>query len=222
MSGGTSPDFKSIAVFGVTGGTGMEVAKQALQKGHSVVALVRSPDKLDETLKANENFKVIQGSALDSKSVEETVGGADAVVVSLGGRKDNPSVCSDGQKLINQAVLKSPKKPRVVAVTSLGVGDSYPHLGFFTKCFVDWVIRKPIDDKNIQEQLMKDELADNVEWTVVRPGGLSNGAATGKWKTGFQLDGGMVSRADVAGFVVQKLLAKECEFLSKTVGLVNG
>ena len=42
-----SPSRKlKLVVFGATGRTGKEVLKQALQKGHHVTAVVRTPEKL--------------------------------------------------------------------------------------------------------------------------------------------------------------------------------
>ena len=37
--------YPKLAVLGASGPTGQEVVKQALAKGHSVTAVVRSPDK---------------------------------------------------------------------------------------------------------------------------------------------------------------------------------
>ena len=37
----------NLVVFGATGRTGKEVVKQALEKGHHVTAVVRTPEKMD-------------------------------------------------------------------------------------------------------------------------------------------------------------------------------
>lgn len=45
--GDSSPSKKlKLVVFGATGRTGKEVVKQALEKGHHVTAVVRTPEKL--------------------------------------------------------------------------------------------------------------------------------------------------------------------------------
>lgn len=44
-----------LLVMGATGQTGKEVVRQALQDGHSVTAVVRSPEKVTET---HDNLKV--------------------------------------------------------------------------------------------------------------------------------------------------------------------
>ena len=41
-----SKKFK-LVVFGATGRTGKEIVKQALDKGHHVTAIVRTPEKLN-------------------------------------------------------------------------------------------------------------------------------------------------------------------------------
>lgn len=44
-----------IALLGATGPSGIQVVKEALERGHTVTAIVRNPDKLTEK---NENLKV--------------------------------------------------------------------------------------------------------------------------------------------------------------------
>ena len=50
--------------------------------------------------------------------------------------------------------------------------------------------------------------ASDVDWTIVRPGALTNGSATGLVRALTVLEGvtaGKVSRADVAAFIVENL-----------------
>ena len=44
---GVAAKLLKIVVFGATGRTGKEVVKQALEKGHHVTAVVRTPEKVD-------------------------------------------------------------------------------------------------------------------------------------------------------------------------------
>ena len=72
-----------IAIFGATGKTGMELVPLALDAGHTVKALVRTPDKLGE-LRAREGLEVIQGDLLNGDDVHRCVEGVDAVVSAAG------------------------------------------------------------------------------------------------------------------------------------------
>src|SRR5712692_9041195 len=74
----------NLVVLGATGGTGRLVVEQALAAGHTVTALVRSPEKL--TL-SNTNFRVIAGQATDPSAVSRAFDGADAVISALGGTR---------------------------------------------------------------------------------------------------------------------------------------
>jgi hypothetical protein len=71
----------------------------------------------------------------------------------------------------------------------MGVGASYADLNWFGKFFVNTVIKKPIADKTIQEQLIEDELKQ-IDWTIVRPGGLTNGKPLGIYRAGEGISGG--------------------------------
>ena len=51
-----------IAIFGGTGGTGLQLIKQALQVGHHVKALLRTPSKLKIQ---NENIEIIKGDVIE-------------------------------------------------------------------------------------------------------------------------------------------------------------
>ena len=191
-----------IAVFGATGGTGQQVVQQALAAGHSVSALVRDPSRLAAQ---DERLTVVEGDVLDRAKVDETVSGADAVIVSLGNTSNNPDyIVSRGTEVIVDAMTAAGIPMRLIVVSSLGVGESRDQVPFAFKMLMNTVLKKAIDDKERQEALVK---ASGFDWIIVRPGGLTNGPATGSYKAGVdvKLTAGQVSRADVAAFVLLQL-----------------
>jgi uncharacterized protein YbjT (DUF2867 family) len=56
---------KRILVLGATGPTGLAVVREALQRGHVVVAYVRNPSKIPAELTANKNLEVCSPSYTD-------------------------------------------------------------------------------------------------------------------------------------------------------------
>src|SRR5438093_10326483 len=103
----------NLLVLGATGGTGRLVVDQALAAGHTVTALVRSPEKL-ATATSQPNLRVVTGSATDPKSVAGAMKGADAVISTLGG---GGSVIADPTTAIVAAAHESGVR-RVVVLSS--------------------------------------------------------------------------------------------------------
>lgn len=191
-----------IAVFGATGGTGQQVVQQALAAGHSVSALVRDPSRLAVQ---DERLTVVQGDVLDRPKVDETIAGADAVIISLGNTSNNPDyIVSRGTEVIVDAMTAAGGPGRLIVVSSLGVGESRDQVPFAFKMLMNTVLKKAMEDKERQEALVK---ASGFDWIIVRPGGLTNGPATGSYKSGVdvKLTANQVSRADVAAFVLQQV-----------------
>jgi len=198
-----------LAVFGATGGTGRQVVEQALAAGHHVTALVRDPAKLGLNQPA---LTVKRGNVLEPEDVFNTVSGTDAVIVSLGSTSNNPdSVVSQGTANVVDAMQKA-GVARLIVVTSLGVGESKDQVPFFFKALMATALRKTMQDKEAQEKLVK---ASGLDWTIVRPGGLTDGPRTGQYRYGLdpKLVAGQVSRADVAEFVLKQLT--DTQFLRK-------
>ncbi|WP_420630613.1 NAD(P)-dependent oxidoreductase [Candidatus Leptofilum sp.] len=190
-----------LAIFGATGGTGQEIVKQALDAGHEVTVLVRDPAKLH--VKHDKLYLVI-GDVLNLEKVEEALAGSEAVCCSLGNTAHNPDfVVSDGTQNIIAGMTKQHIQ-RLVVVSALGVGDSRDRVSRSFKMLMKTVLRKAYEDKERQEQFVRES---DLDWIIVRPGGLTNGPATGDYAFGLDPDigGRQVSRADVAAFVLQQL-----------------
>ena len=101
-----------IIIFGATGGTGQELVKQALEKGHTVTVLARNPAKVEVK---HANLSVIKGDVLDATSVENAVTGHGAVLVALGVKPPSRAiVVGPGTKNIINAMKKHGVKRLIV------------------------------------------------------------------------------------------------------------
>lgn len=189
-----------------------------LQSGHSLKCLVRDPSKLPEAARNNKQLEVVQGSVTDSSKVAECLSSCDDVFITLGGRGTN--VCSEGTKVIMDEIKKAKMDPKTVVVTSFGTGDSREDAdGYLIRFFMWAFLSSALADKEIQEQIIKD--AGLSHWVIVRPGGLTNGPATGKWKAGkFKSSASQISRADVAAFSL-KCFDESTEWKGQTPTLTS-
>jgi putative NADH-flavin reductase len=71
----------NIAVFGAGGQIGRVIVEEALNRGHTVTAVVRDPSKF---ALSHDRLRVTQGDALDTDSVAAVSAGHDAVVSAIG------------------------------------------------------------------------------------------------------------------------------------------
>ena len=75
-------------------------------------------------------------------------------------------------------------------------------------------LREQMDDKEQQEMLVK---ASGLDWTLVQPVGLTDGAATGRWlaSTKGERRKRTISRIDLAAFIVDNI--SEARYRRQTV-----
>ena len=189
----------NIALFGATGGTGSQVLEQALDAGHTIRALARDPARLA----ARDGLVIIPGDVLDQAATDSCVQGADAVVCVLGTTPGNEPVEAAGTERILAAMDKHGVR-RLVAVSSMGVGDSVDQVAFAFRIIMNLTLKRIMHAKEAQERLI---MASDTDWTIVRPGGLTDGPRTGSYKAGTDkaIKAKRVSRADVAHFVLRQL-----------------
>ncbi len=195
----------NLLIIGATGGTGRELVKQALEQGDNVTALVRNPAKVTVQ---HPNLTVVKGDVLDSVSVENAVRGKDAVLSALGHKKwfIKTSILSRGTKNIITSMEKYGVK-RFICGTSLGVGDSRGRLGlYYTLFVVPVIVYFYFKDKEIQERYI---MESSLDWTIVRPGQLTNGRKRGLYRHGPDIGSRIftvrISRADAADFMLRQL-----------------
>ncbi len=204
----------NILVIGGTGGTGKQIIKQALKRGYYVTALVRNPKKVKIT---HPNLEIVEGDVLDSSSLEYSLKNQNVVVSSLGHKRFfiKTSILSNGTKNIINAMERNNIK-RFICITSLGINDSRFKLGIYYTLFViPFILLFYFLDKEKQEKII---IKSGLDWTIVRPGQLTNGKRKTEYKHGEGLGSyiltKMISRADVAHFMLNELEANN--YIKKT------
>jgi putative NADH-flavin reductase len=209
-----------IAIIGASRGIGSELLKAAIAEGHEVTALVRDPATLNVS---TPGLKVIKGDILDPSSVAAAlafaqrlpplkpigtiIAGQEAICVCIGipPTRKPVDVFSRGIQNILDAIGKESNQ-KLILVTGIGAGDSKGHGGFFYDRILNpLLLATNYADKDRAESIVK---TSNLEWLIVRPGFLTNGPRTGKYRVIENLSGvtaGKISRADVADFILKQL-----------------
>lgn len=206
---------KRILIFGATGGTGSELVKQGLEKGYRVKAFVRTPSKLKMRHK---NLEVAQGDVLNYEDVLGAVQNQDIVFCTLGmPASDKTTLRTDGTSNIVKAMEASGVN-RLICQTSLGYADSKEVLPWHMKyIIVPFILKNAFRDHELQEAVIK---KSSLDWTIVRPGNMTNGKRTGKYQHGFEPTAKIklkISRADVAEFMLKQ--AEQVEYVNDCVGI---
>ena len=116
--------------------------------------------------------------------------------------------------------MKAAGVKRLITVTGIGAGDSRGHGGFlYDAILFPLLLKRVYDDKDVQERIVR---SSGLDWTIVRPGMLSNGSATGRYRVltaSKDWRFGVISRADVANFLVR--LTKDPALIGATPLLID-
>lgn len=206
-----------VLVFGATGGTGRAVVDQALEAGHQVTAFAR---RAATSSRSSERLRVVQGDVTTLDPAAPFVAGHDAVVCALGAPgRSQARVRAVGTGRIVSAMQRAAVR-RLFVVSSYGVGDSRARLPFVMRRIVVPLFLGPaFEDHEEQEAVVR---GSGLDFTLVRPVGLTNGPRTGTYLVDFPAKGpprpkGRIARADVADFILRHL--SDDAWIGRTVTL---
>jgi putative NADH-flavin reductase len=206
-----------LVVLGATGGTGQEIVRQAIERGHSVSALARSPERLS---RFNGHLTVSQGDLLKVADLERVIEGHDAVISAFGPRVP---VAKEEAYLLEQfafsltTAMRNTQVRRVIveSVAFLFRDSIVPPVYLLGRLLFPITVA----DASAMERIFEQSTLD---WTMVRPPELTDKPYTGKYRVledhlprfGFK-----VSRADVADFMLKA--AEQHISCHKIVGVCN-
>lgn len=156
----------TLALFGATGTTGQLFLKSALDQGHSVQALARTPEKLTFQ---HANLSLIQGDARDSQTVDRVIEPADLVISFLG---VNPK---SGNRVFTQSLetlfasMKKYGKKRIILTAGAGIGDpkdKNSFMGSMVTGIIRLIAPKAYEDGLQAGAFVRSQQA--IDWTMIR------------------------------------------------------
>jgi putative NADH-flavin reductase len=201
-----------IALIGATGFVGAAILKEALDRGHTVTAIVRNTEKIT---KENPNLFPLKADVFNEEKIAAAVKGHDAVVSAYNPGWSNPDIYNEfltGSQSIEAAVKKAGVK-RLIVVGGAGSLFVAPGVQLVdTPEFpAEWKSGS-LGARDYFNILKKEE---GLEWTFLSPAIEMNpgtsGARTGIYRTGlenpvFNEEGrSVVSVEDIAVAVIDEL-----------------
>jgi hypothetical protein len=225
---GAADEPLNIVVYGASGEVGSHVVQEALNRGHRVTAVSRSPEQIEMR---HDNLSVVKGDLLDKASVTEIVTGQDVVVLSVRGViGDSGSPTSAlqfiaAERLVDVLSRLEKRAPRLIHVGGSGSLEVEPGVLYAAK------LPKILVPKNLEVEILGQILAlefyrkvDDVNWTYITPPkNFTNARRTGVFRISgsraLQDDRGRtrVSRADFAVALIDE--AEQVEHVRQQISV---
>ncbi|MET0557638.1 MAG: SDR family oxidoreductase [Solirubrobacterales bacterium] len=202
-----------VAIAGGHGRIGLMLGRRLAERGAVVRGLIRNPDHAADLREAGVEPLLCDLEQADALTVAEAVRGVEAIVFAAGagpgsGAERKRTMDLGGAvKLIEAARAES--IPRYVMVSAMGAADPPADSG---DVFAEYLRAKAEADRALA--------ASGLDFTIVRPGGLTDDPGTGRVAIGESLEPGEVPRADVAAVLEAVLGAPNA--VGKTFDLTAG
>lgn len=201
----------------IVGGHG-QVARHLLvvlrRAEHTPVALVRNDDYREELEGRGAEVRLLDIEADDGSRFGEAFDGCDAVVFAAGGGPDGnverKRSVDLGGSLKSIEGARAAGISRFVQISAINVDDPLPD-------DADPVWKAYVEAKRDADQALRDS---GLDWTIIRPGKLTDDPATNHVALGPDVERGEVTRADVASVVAAVL--DEDSSIRQQWNLVNG
>jgi hypothetical protein len=187
-----------LTILAASGGTGRELTRQALERGHTVTAIARTPGRIDVPDSAR--LTRVAADVRDPDSMKAALRDTEVVLSGLGvADGDPPGTLTAGARAVTEA-----QPQRIVWLGAIGTGPS-AHAGGLLVRFLFRAMRAKLEDK-----VAADAIVLQAGGTVFHAGPLGNGPLSPARRT-VGLDGyprrifpAGVSRATVAAAMLDE------------------
>jgi uncharacterized protein YbjT (DUF2867 family) len=189
-----------VVIAGGHGKIALLLERMLAQRGDQAVGLIRNPDQVTEVEQTGAEAVVLDLESSSPAAVAAALDGADAVVFAAGAgpgsgatRKD--TVDRAASVLLAEAAGQAGVR-RFVQISAMGV-DQPPAAGT-DEVWAAYLAAKAAAEEDLRTR--------DLDWTILRPGGLTDDPPTGKVRLAAPpLPRGQVSRADVAAVILTVL-----------------
>jgi nucleoside-diphosphate-sugar epimerase len=189
-----------IAIAGAHGKIALSLTRLLADAGDEVIGLIRNPDHESDVSGAGAAPRVCDLESATAEDIARAISGADAVVFAAGagpgsGAERKMTMDRDGAIKLLEAATDA-GVPRYLIISSVGAENP------------------PTDDEVFSVYLRAKAEADAAvqrsdrDWTIVRPGRLTDHAATGRVRIDSDPFRGEVARDDVAAVLAHLLHAR--------------
>jgi len=206
-----------LLILGATGGIGVELVRQAVERGHTVTAFVRATERLQPF--AN-RITILKGDLLSSSELARALAGQDAVLSGFGPRvpiaKSDAHLLRDFATALAGAMKQAGVRRGVVVSTAFLFKDAVmPPAHLLGKLLFPGVVADATDMEGILRE-------SGLNITIVRPPQLNDKPHTGKYRVRAEhlpAFGFSIPRADVADFMLE--VTEESTFRSAVAGVCS-
>ena len=206
-----------VAIIGGSGKVSREVITLLHARGDDAVAIFRNAGRVDQIVALGALPVVLDIEKATEGELAAALAGANAVVFSAGAGGGNPArtraVDFDGAVLAMAAASTANVK-RFVMVSAMGAGGPLPTEGDMVAYY---------QAKHDADAAL---MATQLEWTILRPGALTDDPAAGLVNLADTVQRGSVPRADVAAVIIASIdnassIGAAWEFTSGTLPIAD-
>lgn len=187
-----------IIIAGGHGQIARQLGRLVADAGHVPVGLIRNPEQVSDLERDHIGWELLDLEDTDLTRLAEVVSGADAVVFAAGGGADGNAARKEsvdkGAAIKLADAARQVGVRRYVMVSAMGIDgldeDS-------EEVFQVYLRAKRDADDHLR--------STDLDWTIVKPGRLTDDVPTGRVRVAEHLESGSVTRGDVAHVVAEVL-----------------
>jgi uncharacterized protein YbjT (DUF2867 family) len=188
-----------VVIAGGHGQIALQLERLLAERGDQPVGIVRNPDHVTDVEATGAEAVVLDLEKAGVPELAAVVEGADAVVFAAGGGPGSGAARKEtvdkGAAILLADAAEAAGVRRYVMVSSMGTDQADPESDDVFQVYLR--AKKAADD---------DLMARDLDWTVVRPGRLTDDPGTGRVQVG-TLERGDIPRADVAAVLAGCLVS---------------